>query len=137
MAVGDSMKAYVIDTHILWWYISGNVKKLNRAARRAFEEGENRRAILYVPVITLVEIWDVNHNHGYPFDFRSILQMLQQTAQFVFVPFDVDDVEAYSELAAIPQSRDRMIAAACRKMAAPLLTVDQEIIDSGVVEVIQ
>lgn len=131
------MKAYVLDTHILWWYLTGNAKRLGAVARRAFEEGNNKQAILYVPVLTLAEIWDVNHDQGHPIDFHKMLQTLQQTAQFVFVPFDIDDVEAYADLAAIPQSRDRIIATACRKMDAPLITVDQEIIASGVVEVIQ
>ena len=131
------MKAYVLDTHILWWYLTGNAKKLGTAARRAFQEGNDKQAILYVPVLTLAEIWDVNHNQGYPIDFRKMLQILQQTAQFVFVPFDVDDVEAYADLAAIPQSRDRIIATVCRKMEAPLITVDRAIIESGMVEVIQ
>jgi PIN domain nuclease of toxin-antitoxin system len=85
----------------------------------------------------LAKLQDVNQNHGHLLDFYAIMQELQQAAQFVFVPFDIDDVFAYADLSAIPGNRDRLIVTACRKMDAPLITVDQAIIDSGVVEVIQ
>ena len=43
----------------------------------------------------------------------------------------------YADLSAIPDSRDRIIATATRKMEAPLITVDHAIIESGVVEVVE
>ena len=131
------MKAYVLDTHILWWQLTNNSKKLSRAAQRAFKEGERGEALLYVPVIALLELWDANQNSGGIFDFRHVVRTLQQASQFIFVPLDMDDVWAYDDLTAIPGSRDRMIAAAALKMSAPLITVDQQIIASGAVEVLE
>lgn len=131
------MKAYVLDTHMLWWYLLGNARKLSHAARQAFAEGERGEAILYLPIIVLFEIWDTNQRHGLPFNFWQIMRRLQQAAQFVIVPLDQDDIWAYDQLAAIPEGRDRMIATATIKMDAPLLTVDQEIIASGAVQVLE
>lgn len=131
------MKTYVLDTHILWWYLTGNAKKLSRSARRAFQEGERGEALLYLPVLILFELWDLNQNQGFPLNFRYILSELQQASQFIFVPLDVDDALSYDSLARIPDSRDRMIATAAIKMDAPLLTVDREIIASGAVEVLE
>ncbi len=131
------MKAYVLDTHMLWWYLLGNARKLSRAARQAFEEGERGEAILYLPIIVLFELWDANQRHGLPFNFREIIRQLQQAAQFVIVPLDQDDIWAYDQLSAIPEGRDRMIATATVKMDAPLLTVDREIIASGAVQVLE
>ncbi|MEZ4677597.1 MAG: PIN domain-containing protein [Caldilineaceae bacterium] len=131
------MKAYILDTHMLWWYLSGKMRKLSHAARQAFEEGERGEAILYLPIIVLFELWDANQRSGLPLDFPRTIQAIHQAAQFVIVPLDEDDIDAYDQLAAIPEGRDRMIATATIKMDAPLLTVDQEIIASCAVQVLQ
>ncbi|MCB0061313.1 MAG: hypothetical protein KDE19_04340 [Caldilineaceae bacterium] len=131
------MKAYVLDTHMLWWYLLGKNRKLSHAARQAFEEGERGEAILYLPIIVLFELWDANQRSGLSFDFQRTIQEIRQAAQFIIVPLGEDDIDAYDLLAAIPEGRDRMLATATIKMDAPLLTVDQEIIASGAVQVIE
>jgi PIN domain nuclease of toxin-antitoxin system len=131
------MKAYVVDTQILWWHLTTDQRKLSRTVRRIFEQAERGEALLYVPVLVLVEIWDINHKLGHPLNFRHILQVLLQASQFVFVPLDVDDVIVYGELSAIPDSRDRIIAAVTRKIDAPLITTDRAIIKSGAVPVVE
>ncbi|RIK38995.1 MAG: hypothetical protein DCC55_19425 [Chloroflexi bacterium] len=131
------MKAYVVDTQILWWHLTTDQRKLSRTVRRIFEQAERGEALFYVPVLVLVEIWDINHKLGHPLNFRHLLQVLLQASQFVFIPLDVSDVIVYGELSAIPDSRDRIIAAVTRKMDAPLITTDQAIIKSGVVAVIE
>jgi PIN domain nuclease of toxin-antitoxin system len=131
------MNACVLDTHVLWWYLTDALRKLSRSIRRALEEAEQGEALLYISVMVLFELWDLNERLGRPFDFRLLLQALQQSGQFVIVPLDVDDVLAYDDLAAIPGSRDRMIATATRKMAAPLITVDEAIRASGAVPVFE
>jgi PIN domain nuclease of toxin-antitoxin system len=55
------MKAYVVDTQILWWRLTTDQRKLSRTVRRIFEQAERGEAFLYVPVLVLVEIWDINH----------------------------------------------------------------------------
>ena len=131
------MKAYVLDTHMLWWYLSGKMRKLSHAAHQPFEEGEQGEAILYLPIIVLFELWDANRRSGFRFDFQRTIQEIHQAAQFIVVPLDEDDIDAYDQLAAIPEGRDRLIATATIKMDAPLLTVDQEIIASSAVQVLE
>jgi PIN domain nuclease of toxin-antitoxin system len=131
------MKAYVLDTHILWWYLTDDRRTLGRPIRYIFEQAEHGEVLLYVPVMVLFELWDVNDNLGRPFDFRLLLQTLQRAGQFVFVPLDIDDTLTYNDFAAIPGSRDRIIATATRKMDAPLITVDQALIESGAVSIVE
>lgn len=131
------MKAYTLDTHILLWHLTGQRRKLSRAAQRAFEQAERGDALLYVSTISLVELWDANRRAGGAFDYRNVVQHLLRRAQFVFVPFDAEDAYAYDELAAIPEGRDRMIALVSRKMDAPLITVDAAIAGSGAVTVVE
>ncbi len=131
------MKAYVLDTHILFWHLTGQRRKLSAGARRAFEQGERGEAVLYVSTISLVELWDANHRAGRPFDFRQVVDRLMRRAQFVFVPFEAGDAFLYDDLAAIPEGRDRLIAVASRKLDAPLITADAAIARSGAVEIVE
>lgn len=131
------MKAYVLDTHILWWHLTIDPRKLGRPIRQIFEQAERGEVLLYVPMLVLFEIWDINNKLGRPLDFRSIVQTLTRASQFIFVPLDIDDVLVYEDFAAIPDSRDRIIATATRKMGAPLITVDEAIIASGAVLVFE
>ena len=43
----------------------------------------------------------------------------------------------FDEFAAIPNDHDRIIAIAARRMDAPLITADAQIIASGLVEVVR
>jgi len=131
------MKAYVLDTHILWWYLTTDQRKLGRAIRQIFEQAEDGKVIFYVPILVLMEIWDINDKLGRPLNFRSIVQTLTRASQFVLVPLDIDDVLVYDEFSAIPNSRDRIIATTTRKMDAPLITVDAAIIASGAVPIFE
>jgi PIN domain nuclease of toxin-antitoxin system len=129
------MKAYVLDTPILWWHLTTDQRKLGRSVRQVFEEAEQGKVLLYVPILVLVELWDINDKLGRPLDFRSIVQTLTRASQFILVPLDIDDLFVYEELSAIPNSRDRIIATATRKMDASLITVDAAIIASGAVPI--
>jgi len=131
------VSAYTLDTHILLWHLTGQRRKLSRAAQRALEQAEHGAALLYVSTISLVELWDVNRRAGGLFDYRAVVQTLLRRAQFVFVAFEAEDAYLYDELAAIPEGRDRMIALVSRKMDAPLITVDAAIARSGAIRVIE
>lgn len=131
------MKAYTLDTHILLWHLTGQRRKLSRAAQRAFDQAERGAALLYVSTISLAELWDVNQRAGGLFDYRSVIQTLLRRAQFVFVAFEAEDAYAYDDLATIPEGRDRLIALVSRKMNAPLITVDAAIARSGAVAIVE
>jgi len=129
------MKAYTLDTHILLWHLTGQRRKLGRAAQRAFAEAERGDALLYVSTISLIELWDLNQRSGGLFDFGAVVRQLLRAAQFVFVPFEAEDVFLYDQLARIPEGRDRLIAIVSRKLEAPLITVDSASIACGVVTI--
>lgn len=131
------MKAYTLDTHILLWYLTGQKRKLGRAALRALDEAQRGDALIYVATISLVELWDLNTRAGGLFDYTHMVRQLLGRAQFVFVPFEAEDAFLYDELSAIPEGRDRLIAVVSRKMDAPLITVDAKLARSGSVQILQ
>ena len=56
-----AMIAAVTDSHALIWYAIGTGRKLGRQARAQFARAENRQALVYVPVIVLVEVAEAIH----------------------------------------------------------------------------
>lgn len=131
------MNAYTTDTHSLYRYLTNQRKRLSKAALRAFEEADRGQAIIYVPTIVLCELWMVNHAEGRRFDFGQLMRDIQTTTQFVVVPLEFDDVMMFDEFAAIPNDHDRIIAITARRMDAPLLTSDGQIIASRLVRVVR
>ncbi len=131
------MNAYTTDTHSLYRYLTNQRKRLSKAALRAFEEADRGQAIIYVPTIVLCELWMVNHAEGRRFDFGQLMRDIQTTTQFVVVPLEFDDVMMFDEFAAIPNDHDRIIAITARRMDAPLITSDGQIIASRLVRVVR
>ncbi len=131
------MNAYTVDTQSLFRYLAGQRKRLSKAAWRAFEEGKLGQAIIYVPAIVLCELWMVNRVEGRPLDFARLLDEIGSATQFVIVPLEFDDVMMFDEFAAIPNEHDRIIAITARRMDAPLITTDTQIIASRLVKVVR
>jgi len=130
------MNAYTTDTHSLYRYLTGQRNRLSKAALRAFDEGKLAQAIIYVPAIVLCEMWMVNRAERRLADYASLLREITSAAQFVIVPLEYEHAAMFDEFAAIPNDHDRIIAITARRMDAPLITSDAEIIASGLVQVI-
>lgn len=131
------MNAYTVDTQSLFRYLTGQRRRLSKAAWRALEEGRLGQAIIYVPTIVLCEIWMVNLAEGRPLDFARLLDEINSATQFVIVPLEFEDVALFDEFAAIPNDHDRIIAITARRMDAPLITTDGQIIASRLVKVVR
>lgn len=116
------MDHYVTDTHALFWYLVDS-PNLGAAASRCFEDADAGKARIVIPTIVLAELADV-------------IARLKAGSQFVFVPFVPDDVLDFDSDARVTEMHDRMIAGVARRLGIPLLTVDGNIIASGVVRTI-
>ena len=134
------MKQYVTDTHCLLWYIAQD-RRLSRAARAVFEAAERGRAQVLVPTISLVEVVFLVQRRRVPESvLRRLIQMSEsEDGNFVLVPLDLAVIQAVAEFgpAVVPELPDRVIAATARMLDLPLLTVDPEIIVSGLVKVLE
>ena len=127
---------YVLDTHVLLWWLlkSSNLSKKHEALLDFLEEqGE----VFAVSVMTLWEIAQLVERRRFLLQFalepwlqgleiRSELKILPLTSQVI--------LDAQKLGTGFPRDpADRLIAATARTQGAKLLTVDQKIIDSGVV----
>lgn len=126
------MKHYVADTHALFWYLIAS-PKLGKKAKQAFNEGVNETALIYIPVIILAELYFLNEKVGRPLDFAIEYGRLANSSQFIFIPFEPQDVLDFDQDTAVPEMHDRMIAGVARRLNAICLSRDPAIKSSSLI----
>jgi PIN domain nuclease of toxin-antitoxin system len=129
------MPTYITDTHSLLWAFT-RPRKLGERARRAFDEIANGESSLLIPVIVLAELIFTIENKPIQADLDEILDAIQNTPNVEFVDFDYESAMRLRDLRIIPEMHDRMIVATALEYQAILITVDESITTSGVVDVI-
>jgi PIN domain nuclease of toxin-antitoxin system len=125
----------VSDTHALYWYLTAR-PTLGENARAALLAAEQGQAIVYIPSIVIAELYYLNAKLGQPLNFAQEFQRLAAAGQFRFVDFGAIDVLRFDALLAISEMHDRIIVGVAHVLGLPLLTRDQEILNSGVVQTI-
>ena len=88
-----------------------------------------------MPAIVLAELFFLNEKAGRALDFAVEYERLRDSGQFVFVAFSPEDVLDFAADAAVPEMHDRMIVGVARRLGATCLSVDRQIVDSGLVPV--
>ncbi len=129
------MNKYVTDTHSLFWYLL-NLPFLSANANAVFDEAKNGNALIYIPAIVFAELFYMNVKLKNQIDFAVEFQKIKQSSQFVFVPFEADDVLDFDADSAVKEMHDRMIVGVARRLNAPLLTKDVNITASGLVKIV-
>jgi PIN domain nuclease of toxin-antitoxin system len=129
------MPTYMTDTHSLLWAFT-RPRKLGERARRAFEEIASGESSLLIPVIVLAELIFTVENKPIHADLDKILDAIQDSPNVEFVDFDYQAAMRLRNLSIVPEMHDRMIVATALEYKATLITVDESITTSGVVNVI-
>jgi PIN domain nuclease of toxin-antitoxin system len=129
------MNLYVTDTHALFWYLTDS-PLLGPAASVAFDEADAGQALIYIPAIVLAELYVLNEKKGHPLDFATKYGRLAQSKQFVLLPFLPETIVDLDAWTATRDMHDRMIVADARRLKAKLITRDEQIVASGVVETV-
>ncbi|MDI6631243.1 MAG: PIN domain-containing protein [Bacillota bacterium] len=128
-------KLYLLDTHILIWYFTGN-QRLKPQIRERIDEIRNRGGRLLIPTIVLAEALNIAEKDRVRFDFTALYRLLQEEPEFEIVGFGPEILEETMRLKGIPEIHDRIIAATARFYGAGILTKDRIICESGEVETI-
>lgn len=130
MTSEDRPLLWVLDTHMLIWYFTGN-RRLPDEMRELIDQTRKLGGRLLVPTIVLAEALSVAAKGRVAFDFRSLYQLVRDEPEFEIVDFGAAIFDEILRVEGIPDIHDRIIVATARFYGADLLTVDGVIRRSG------
>jgi PIN domain nuclease of toxin-antitoxin system len=131
----------VADSHTLIWYLFGDPdQRLSQTAREALEEAENTDGIA-VSVASILDIWYVTQTRQVlsTEQLAGIVELLNDPAQGLeAVPITMPVATAFQEipLVSLRDPWDRLITATAKALDVPLVTRDDKIRNSELVETI-
>ena len=129
------MSLYVTDTHPLVWYATNQHAKLTRKVIRIFDQASRGQVLIYVPAVVCWEISFLIKSGRIrlkqPFDQWA--GALVAMRGFDLASLELDIAEAHS--LTFDDPFDAAIVATARLKDLPLITKDETISDSGMVDV--
>lgn len=124
---------FVTDTHSLVWYLQDS-PRLSIQSKLLFEEQVDPRDIV-VPAIVLAEMLYISRKANLPVSFEKTFDTIKQDERFDIYPLSADVIEKAIPLKKF-EMHDALIMATSLHLGIPLMTVDGEIVDSGLVKTI-
>jgi PIN domain nuclease of toxin-antitoxin system len=123
---------YVTDTHPLVFWASDRKRRLGNRAQRIFEEVEQGKHSVIVPIAVLEEAARLVEKKviRLAVPFRRWAAELDRSANFQVQPYTIEILLESVALTAIRDPADRAIVATARHLRCPLITAD-EIIQDG------
>ena len=123
---------YVADTHAWVFYL---LDRLPEGADKVFSQAELGRAIVFVPTIALAECVYLVEKRKIALDVSELFSKLRIGGNFVPASLTFEVVE---RIPMIPLSEihDRIVVATAQALEAKVLTKDEHIVGSGIVETI-
>ncbi|MBP6004002.1 MAG: PIN domain-containing protein [Pyrinomonadaceae bacterium] len=126
---------FVVDTHALFWYLTDD-SRLGSEASSVFEQAESGSAFIHIPSIVIAELYFIVRKFNAAIDFGPQFVILESASQFILTPFDAEDVLDFDRDSVINEMHDRIIVGVARRLDAPLLTRDRNIVESNLVKVV-
>jgi len=129
------LKRACIDTHAIIWHLS-KPKRLGRAAARLLREADAGRADVLIPAIVPIELALLREAGRKVVGPVEIEALLAVQPAFTLVPLGVRDALEFAQLQQVSDPFDRMVIAAARVAGVPLITADEGIEATALVQTI-
>ena len=133
------MLSGVADTHALVWYATGESRKIGSAAKRVFEGADRKdgSGIVYVPAIVLHEISSllIGGKIELAEPFLDWVRSLEKHGFFVVLDVTSEMVVSADHFKSITDPFDRLIMGCAALLDQPLMTTDEMIANSELVQV--
>ncbi len=133
MKIQAGTRLYVLDTHILIWYFTGN-QRLPDGFGEIIDEARQLDNCLLVPTIVLAEALNLAEKRRVVFDFAHMYRFIREGPEFTIVEFGQDILDETIRTKVMHDIHDRIIMATARFYGASILTKDGVIRDSGLVD---
>jgi PIN domain nuclease of toxin-antitoxin system len=124
---------YVTDTHPLVFWASDRKNRLGKRARKIFQEVEQGKHSIIVPVVVLEETARLIERKVVRLSgpFRQWAEELDRSANFQVQSYTIEILLESVALTAIRDPADRAIVATARQLRCPLITADDLIRDGN------
>lgn len=129
------MRSVVLDTHALTWYLS-LPKKLGARAKRALTQVERGQMRGFIPAIVVVELVLLQESGRRVAGPKEIERLVAEQVCFEVLQLDATQASEFALLPNLVDPFDRLIVAAARSSRSTLLTADERIAASNLVEVL-
>lgn len=126
---------YVTDAHSFLWFITKD-ERLGNKAREIFRSCDKGNVIVVIPSIVLLECLYVCEKKNVHLEFREILKRIEGTFNYPIYPLDGEVVLECQDISKITDPHDRIIVATARLLNAKLITKDDKIKKSKIVETV-
>jgi len=129
------VKEYVLDTHTFVWWVS-RPARLGRAAARALRSVDTGRARAWIPSIVGIELTLLGESGRIRLGVAELEAATKRNDQVRILGHDLAQASEFALLRSLSDPFDRMIVAAARVAGFPLLTADQSISVSGLIDAV-
>jgi PIN domain nuclease of toxin-antitoxin system len=130
----------VADTHALLWFALGQPNKLGHGARRIFEgvDRQDGSALVIVPTVVLHEISShrIADKVALKSSFSQWVRSLEKNSFIQVLDVTAEMVIRSDGFQQIDDPFDRLIMGCANLLEQPLITIDEKITDSRLVETI-
>ena len=126
---------YIADTHALFWYRT-NPAKLSPAADAVFRLADAGGARIVIPAIVVAELFYLTRKTGQGISTADMLADIGASREFVFSELGRAQLEAMEQVEGVFEMHDRLIAAESLLRNAPLITKDEVLRGTSMVNVI-
>ena len=125
---------YVTDTHSFIKYLTED-KELGKAAENIFISRDNMKEIIIIPAIVLIEAMYICEKKKTVISFDQVLEKLRISSNYQVFPLD-ERIVLVCRSMKLSDPHDRIIVATSKLLNCPVITKDDEIKNSRVVETI-
>ena len=128
---------FVTDTHPLAWYVGLKQARFGRRSLRLFEDAKSAKTVIFIPTAVLWEIADLGKAGllELPSRFDHWCRNLDSDPGFAIEPLTWSDVDEARRLP-FNDPFDCLIVGAAIRLDCPLITKDEAIVDSKLVETV-
>ena len=125
---------YVTDTHTIVWYFLDD-PRLSQNARQAFEQTITTGVII-IPTIVLAEIMYISQKGRISMTFEETLAHIEMYENFRIAALELDILKVAASISDDLEMHDRLIVATALYFSAHLITKDEQITQSRVVNTV-
>jgi PIN domain nuclease of toxin-antitoxin system len=126
---------YVTDTHSFLWFLADD-KRLGKKAREVFLSCDKGETTIIIPSIVLMEALFICERKKLDLKFKKVLEKIHNTINYLVYPLDTGIVSMCQKLKQFSDPHDRIVVATSQILKAKLITKDEKIKKSKIVETV-